>query len=55
MPASKTICAASAAAICAAKGVLFRAPLKPFFPALEEKIAFPAESVNVTIVLLNDA
>src|SRR5690554_2462974 len=44
--------AAVSAAICAAKGVLFLEPLKPSPPALAHESAFPAVSVNVTMVLL---
>ena len=51
-------CARRAAAsdvTCAAKGVLFREPLKPLAPALDQAITLPAGSVSVTIVLLNVA
>jgi hypothetical protein len=47
--------AAASAVTWAAYGVLLRDPLKPFEPALDQAITFPAGSVNVTIVLLNVA
>jgi hypothetical protein len=47
--------AASAEAVCAANGVDFLDPLKPSCPAEAHDIALPEGSVNVTIVLLNDA
>src|SRR3954454_16926981 len=45
--------AAASAAICAAKGVDFREPLKPTWPALAQEITLPSGSVIETIVLLN--
>jgi hypothetical protein len=47
--------AAASAANCEAKGVLFREPLKPLLPELDQVITFPEVSVIVTIVLLNEA
>src|SRR5436190_10905829 len=46
--------AAASAVTCAAKGVLFREPLKPAEPAVSQAITLPSRSVSVTIVLLND-
>ena len=43
----------SSAAICAANGVDFLEPLKPFFPADDQAKAFPFSSLIVIIVLLN--
>jgi hypothetical protein len=43
------------AACCAAKGVLFREPLKPTQPAELEQIVSPFGSVTVINVLLNVA
>ena len=54
MPCSIAILAAVSAAICAAKGVDFLEPLKPSSPAEAHEIVFPATSVIVTIVLLNE-
>src|SRR5690606_956818 len=45
--------AAPSAAICAAKGVLLREPLKFAVPALPQLRTFPLGSVSVMIVLLN--
>jgi hypothetical protein len=39
----------------AAKGVLFREPLKPADPALPQQTVFPCWSVTVTMVLLKEA
>src|SRR5215210_3337953 len=47
--------AADSAVTCAAYGVLLRLPLKPFEPALDHAMTFPAGSVIVTMVLLNVA
>jgi hypothetical protein len=45
---------AARSAVCdAAKGVLFREPLKPTRPALPQLMTLPVVSVIVTIVLLN--
>ena len=44
--------AAFSAAVCAAKGVLFLAPLKPELPADAHETVSPAKFVIVTIVLL---
>jgi hypothetical protein len=44
--------AAPSAASWAAKGVLFRDPLKPAVPALPQARTFPFGSVSVTTVLL---
>src|SRR5688572_15135167 len=54
MPLSAALRAASSAASCAANGVLLREPLKPRAPADDHAITFPARSVIVTIVLLNE-
>src|SRR5690606_19355920 len=51
-PCSIAAFAAVSAAIWAAKGVLFRDPLKPRPPELAHEIALPCGSVIVTIVLL---
>src|SRR5690625_7572313 len=53
MPSSTACLAAASDAICAAKGVDLREPLKPSAPALFQATVFPCESVIVTIVLLN--
>src|SRR3954451_25405810 len=53
MPCSCALRAAFSAAICAAKGVDLREPLKPTWPAEAQLITFPAGSVIDTIVLLN--
>jgi hypothetical protein len=45
--------AALSAALWAAKGVLFLAPLNPCVPAEAQVITFPDLSDRVTIVLLN--
>src|SRR4029078_6723757 len=45
--------AALSAAICAAKGVDLREPLKPTWPAEAQAITLPTGSVIETIVLLN--
>src|SRR3954471_8787693 len=42
-------------AICPAKGVLLRLPLKPLVPALAQQSVSPLVSVIVTLVLLNVA
>jgi len=47
--------AACWAAICPAKGVLFRLPLKPLVPALLQQSVSPLVSVMVTVVLLKVA
>ena len=54
-PCSWALPAAWSAAICAAYGVDFLEPLKPFEPAEDQAITFPWSSVIVTIVLLNVA
>src|SRR5215813_11759588 len=46
--------AAASAVTWAAKGVLFREPLKPAEPAVSHAITLPSRSVSVTIVLLKD-
>src|SRR5690606_26163876 len=46
---------AFSAAICAAKGVDLREPLKPLLPEVAHASALPWRSVMVTMVLLNDA
>jgi hypothetical protein len=45
--------AAASAAMPAAKGVPFREPLNPMFPALAQETTLPWLSVMLTIVLLN--
>src|SRR5580765_7047322 len=54
-PSSMALRAAFSAAVCAAKGVLLREPLKPALPALDHDTTLPILSVSVTIVLLNVA
>src|SRR5688572_19719313 len=53
IPCSMAFLAASSAAICAAKGVDLREPLKPRTPADDHATTFPDTSVMVTTVLLN--
>ena len=53
-PCSIALRAACSAAICAAKGVDLREPLNPTFPDDAQARVFPALSVKVTIVLLNE-
>jgi hypothetical protein len=55
MPLSYAIAATLSAAVCAAKEVLFLAPLNPLPPADAQNNVFPFCSVTVTIVLLNVA
>ena len=55
IPFSMAFFAAASAARCAANGVLLRDPLNPWLPALAQTTTFPARSVMVMIVLLNDA
>src|ERR1700740_688097 len=55
MPCSIALRPASSAATCAAYGVDFREPLKPWLPDDDHAIALPWASVIVIIVLLNDA
>jgi hypothetical protein len=52
MPKERAFWAHCSAAIWAAKGVLFREPLKPRLPALAQVITLPWRSVMVTMVLL---
>jgi hypothetical protein len=52
IPWSIAFRAASSAASCAAKGVLFRDPLNPRDPALDHDTVLPLTSVIVTTVLL---
>src|SRR6266508_1486030 len=54
-PSSMALRAAFSAAVWAAKGVLFREPLKPALPALAQDTTLPILSVRVTIVLLKVA
>ncbi len=54
-PCSLARLAAVRLACCAANGVPFCEPRKPSEPALDHEIVRPSRSVNVTIVLLNDA
>src|SRR6478735_2577113 len=53
MPWSMARRPAASAAICAAKGVDLREPLKPTVPAEAHEITAPVGSVMVTMVLLN--
>jgi hypothetical protein len=53
IPNSKALEAAESAAICAAYGVDFLEPLKPFCPAEAHDITFPFVSAIEIIVLLN--
>ena len=53
MPNSSALEAAESAAICAAYGVDFLDPLKPFWPADAHDITFPLVSAIEIIVLLN--
>jgi len=55
IPTSDAFRAHASAAICAAKGVPFREPLKPTDPALDHATTCPWESVIVTMVLLKVA
>src|SRR5580658_5821346 len=55
IPTSEHLRAHASAAICAAKGVPLREPLKPTEPALDQAITVPCWSVIVTIVLLKVA
>ena len=52
-PCSKAFAPASSAATCAAYGVDFLDPLKPFWPADAQEIIFPFVSAIEIIVLLN--
>ena len=52
IPYSKALAAAESAATCAAYGVDFLDPLKPFCPAEAQDIIFPSVSAIETIVLL---
>ena len=51
-PCSKAFAPASSAATCAAYGVDFREPLKPFAPADDHETTFPLSSAIEIIVLL---
>ena len=53
IPHSKALTAAASAATCAAYGVDFLEPLKPFCPADAQDTTFPFVSAIETIVLLN--
>ena len=53
IPTSNAFAAAASAATCAAYGVDFLEPLKPFWPAEAHDITFPLVSAIETIVLLN--
>ena len=53
IPNSNALEAAASAAICAAYGVDFLEPLKPFCPAEAHDTTFPLVSAIETIVLLN--
>src|ERR1700712_3232417 len=55
MPCSRAFLPASSAATCAAYGVDFRLPLKPWLPAEDHAMALPWASVMVMTVLLNVA
>ena len=50
IPYSKALDAAASAAICAAYGVDFLEPLKPFWPAEAHEITFPIVSAMEIIV-----
>src|SRR5437868_3005078 len=52
-PCSMARRAVASAVVWAAKGVLFREPLKPWLPALPQASTLPWASVSETIVLLN--
>jgi len=52
MPLFAASIAAFSAAVCAANGVLFLAPLKPALPAEAHEIVSPVQFVIVIIVLL---
>src|SRR6185437_13028778 len=54
-PDSFALLAAVSDACCAANGVPLREPRKPSEPELDQASTFPMGSVNVIIVLLNDA
>src|SRR5271155_2632534 len=54
-PDSFALFAAVNDACCAANGVPLREPRKPSDPELDQANTLPTKSVNVTIVLLNDA
>src|SRR5512140_1197577 len=54
-PRSWAVFAAASAETCAAKGVFFREPLKPFLPADDQLMVLPYTSVMVTMTLLNVA
>src|SRR3972149_2294320 len=54
-PYSIAFLTAVEAATCAAKGVPFLEPLKPWLPALAHASTFPERSVMLIIVLLNVA
>src|SRR5258706_14611745 len=54
-PDSLTLLAAVSEACCAANGVPLRDPRNPSEPELDHASTFPIGSVNVTMVLLNDA
>ena len=53
IPNSSALAAAESAATCAAYGVDFLDPLKPFCPAEAQEITLPLVSAIETIVLLN--
>ena len=53
IPNSKALTAAESAATCAAYGVDFLEPLKPFWPDEAQDITLPFVSAILTIVLLN--
>ena len=52
-PCSNAFAPASSAATCAAYGVDFLDPLKPFAPADDQETTFPLSSAIEIIVLLN--
>jgi hypothetical protein len=54
-PVSFALLAAVRDACCAANGVPFRDPRNPSEPELDQARTLPSGSVNVTIVLLNEA
>ena len=53
-PCSIAARAATSAAVCAAKGVLFLLPRKPWPPEEAQEMALPWVSVTVTMVLLKE-
>src|SRR5690554_5049078 len=52
IPCSIAVLAADSAAVWAAKGVLFREPLNPLAPAVDQAMVLPLTSLMVMTVLL---